>query len=558
MQQGSELWDSGRYVHIWEANASDSAGSDRGSFAGSAGGQDVSMTVDPLTGVLHGAWAYPGGQKVFNGTNTSTPVNTTQAASDPMYETDIIFNTYNSVGLTISYNFVHTGAGNHNSFYNTGGVMVYDAKAPDSGHQDTTGKAYTLGNQFDQSSPSSSNDYTYTDIFKRPRIAVYKNHVYASYYDQYRYALWFGKTIHGAGNNASNLTGTNVTADNGRIIIDGAAGYVAGTPSNDVGSWNAIDVLSDGRVVIAYYDATRDTVKLAIAANLINTVFRSADVLSGGHVYYGGSGTYVSLKIDNTDKAHLAFYNTIENTVIYASGDLKKYVPESTSTVNVVVKNIDSSTRRASSGTRTFTAGGGSFTVTIPNDYYTAGQSRTFTAVSTTTGAFHVTPTSGITFTSGSDIATTPSWFDVSLEDNSATLGYAIPTTPYNFEAMAVDTGRMAGCSWVDISLDSANQPWITYKDLSRPDYYDGAKLAIRNIDFYKKDSQDNQGITNNGWEAITIPTAHYVMDDRLSIENAPPGVPVPWKVAVGYRSNDLFRIVYYAGLPAAAPSAVP
>jgi hypothetical protein len=122
---------------------------------------------------------------------------------------------------------------------------------------------------------------------------------------------------------------------------------------------------------------------------------------------------------------------------------------------------------------------------------------------------------------------------------------------------MAVDTSSMGGCSWVDITLDRDEKPWITYRDLSRPDYYDGAKIAFRNDAIYRKASRDGSGIDNKGWEAVIIPTRNVVLDDRLSIESAPTDDLLTsngWEAAVGYRSADLFRIVYYSKVSGTIP----
>jgi hypothetical protein len=538
---GSDLWDSSRYIHIWNSTADAANG---GLFNNSGGGSDISMTSDG-SGNLYGAWAYPGSQSVYNGRNNNSAPNLTINGSDPSYDTDITYSTNTNggvVGPTVAYNLINTQAGNHANFNDTGGILVWDKNAPANGHAGSAGNAYTLGNQFNQSDPAGSAANTYVDIFKRPRVAVYDNHIYVSYYDQYRYALWFGKTLNGLGNNnASNLVGSNVTADNGRIIIDGSGSYVTDFPSNDVGSWSAIDTLSDGRVAIAYFDASRDTVKLAVATDATNKSFYKADLLDANDKYHDGSGTYVSLKIDSENKAHVAFANTNENTVIYATGVLDSIL--SKSTAQVTVKNNSSSPRIKGGGpVHAFTAGGTTWELEIPVGSYAANESKTFTATSVDYGAFLVTP-GAITL---SPAVTNPAYFTVTVEGSSATQGTAPPS--YNFTSMAVDTSRMNGVSWVDLSLDSAGNPYITY--IYRTGHGDGAKVALRNREAYKKVSVDNQGVANSGWDAFIMPAAHPVLNDRLSIENW----TGEWKAAVGYLSNDLFRVAFYSGLPGTAP----
>jgi hypothetical protein len=116
----------------------------------------------------------------------------------------------------------------------------------------------------------------------------------------------------------------------------------------------------------------------------------------------------------------------------------------------------------------------------------------------------------------------------------------------------------MNGVSWVDLSLDSAGNPYITY--IYRAGHGDGAKVAVRNKATYRKVSQDNWEKDNSGWDAFVMPAAHPVLSDRLSIEN----YTGDWKAAVGYLSTgttsdpNTFRIAFYSGLPSTAPPTTP
>jgi hypothetical protein len=101
-----------------------------------------------------------------------------------------------------------------------------------------------------------------------------------------------------------------------------------GTRSADAGWYSAIDTLSDGRPVIAYYDREHDTVRLAYTASVTWTsaaatgAWTIKDVLLSSDSYYTGSGQYVSMRIDGSNNIHLAFYYTSgsTNAVVYAKG----------------------------------------------------------------------------------------------------------------------------------------------------------------------------------------------------------------------------------------------
>jgi hypothetical protein len=115
---------------------------------------------------------------------------------------------------------------------------------------------------------------------------------------------------------------------------------------------------------------------------------------------------------------------------------------------------------------------------------------------------------------------------------------YATGTKGSEFTAVELDSASNAG-AWSDISLDAGGNPWITYLDMSRVGFNDGAKMA-----FVPNPAGDNPWAEAK-WEAMNIPAPFYVIDDRLSIENDT-GDKKFWAAAVGYRSSDYFRIAYY------------
>jgi hypothetical protein len=112
------------------------------------------------------------------------------------------------------------------------------------------------------------------------------------------------------------------------------------------------------------------------------------------------------------------------------------------------------------------------------------------------------------------------------------------------FTTTAVDN-NVKSVAWTDISLDSNNNPWITYGDGNRLGNYDGAKVAYLNTTKFSRVSEDenNSAKLNTGWEAMYVPAGYIVKNGRINIE-AYPSSPPTWAAAVGYQS-DMFRIAY-------------
>jgi hypothetical protein len=114
--------------------------------------------------------------------------------------------------------------------------------------------------------------------------------------------------------------------------------------------------------------------------------------------------------------------------------------------------------------------------------------------------------------------------------------------------------------AWTKISLDSAGNPWIAYQDESWLGSRDGVKVAFLSTDtFYKGaagttfagEDMDVHGNNITGWEAMHVPTQFRVRNSRLGMENFPTRNVTTtatkfWKGAVGYLSEDYFRIAYY------------
>jgi hypothetical protein len=122
-------------------------------------------------------------------------------------------------------------------------------------------------------------------------------------------------------------------------------------------------------------------------------------------------------------------------------------------------------------------------------------------------------------------------------------------TGKYTFEdSLVVDSPGKAG-KWVDLSLDKAGEPYITY--LTGGGTYGGARMVLKDHDntAFNKALRDRNNKTITGWEAMNIPTRFRVDNHRLSIENYPVrggGGSQFWYAAVGYIGDDAFRAAYY------------
>lgn len=143
-------------------------------------------------------------------------------------------------------------------------------------------------------------------------------------------------------------------------------------------------------------------------------------------------------------------------------------------------------------------------------------------------------------------------------------------------------TGSIVGNAWIPgsvlvvdsvgnvgrrtrISLDDRGNPWIAYFDERNVGGMDGVKVAFFNPDFENRTTWQEQPLRDafngdiSGWETMHVPAHYRVVDERdfmirsqLGMENFPTrnvSTTAPrrfWSAAVGFLSNDLFRIAYW------------
>jgi hypothetical protein len=133
------------------------------------------------------------------------------------------------------------------------------------------------------------------------------------------------------------------------------------------------------------------------------------------------------------------------------------------------------------------------------------------------------------------------------LNWNSSTNSYS----PDGNSVIVDDVGAVG--RWVDVSLDQTNQPWISYLDITRTNFYDGVKMAYYDPARFTENVSDSNGVSQKGWETMAVPARYTIVENRTSIETWP-GRDTPagntttqfWKAAIGYTNNDYYRIAYY------------
>jgi hypothetical protein len=271
LRGGTENWDHSRFAHVWRADAADY-------FAGSNGGEDFSMAVNPGDAGLWAAWVNRGLFRTYYGYYDNAGSTATKKSlyimdsHDPQKETDIYLNTsihtdngdagaYLSMtrqsGVTVAYNNIAAYTQNHAAPGYTGGIEVFDKNAPTGGGTDQAGYRYLMERVNFRGGYISNR-------FNRPRVVttteISGSKIHVSYYDNIAKDLRYSTTTSGSAVDVA----TKTTVDGG-----------SGNTDKNAGAWSAIDYLSNNQPIIAYYSDSAETVKLA---------------------YYNGPGTAYTVK----------------------------------------------------------------------------------------------------------------------------------------------------------------------------------------------------------------------------------------------------------------------
>jgi hypothetical protein len=315
VQPGRENWDHSRFAHVWRANANDY-------FAGSNGGSDFAMAVHPNDAGLWASWVKSGLFRTYHSFYDSSSTKNTvyiMTSHDPQRETDVYVNTSihggnadvqgtgtslstggtRQSGVTVAYNNIAAYTQDHAGADQTGGIVVYDRNAPAYTRTDVAARGYAM-----EDVRKSASDHV-SNRFNRPRVVTNGSRIHVSYYDNIAKELKHSTVLsNGAVNSAT------------RAKVD-----------DNAGAWSAIDYLSDGRPIIAYYSDTNETVKLAYGSSATPGSWTNGDLLASTDDYYRGSGLYVALRVKRSgtnanDIIHVSFYNSANNTLVYATGKI--------------------------------------------------------------------------------------------------------------------------------------------------------------------------------------------------------------------------------------------
>ena len=336
---GSDLWTNKPHAHIWRTNEDGTAPATYfGLSTDSTSMEGPSMALDytATPGSLHGSWAIRSAFGVYYGVNNNSARTLLQAAQDPLVLTDIDYfpGATNANNRTVVA--VYEWDGLPGVFLNTN--MTTAGGGARRGDEIRPGLLVT---------GRSTDNVTSSDRWQNPRVRMASANVntgggtgdynqaaargnsgrlYASVYDSVNKSLYY-ITRNGAG------TGTTDTGQYQSLLyIDGASstgtfatGSVAAVAR--AGNWSAVDFTGGtgdaARPVVAYYDETNDTLRLAYGATNASTGAGSwtrRNVLATDHALFRGSGKYVSMKVDKNDFIHLAFFNSNRNTMVYAVG----------------------------------------------------------------------------------------------------------------------------------------------------------------------------------------------------------------------------------------------
>ena len=331
-----------------------------------------------------------------------------------------------------------------------------------------------------------------------------------------RYVLWVNGNNFKLSNSYTWPTDNvvwNPTANNITYTFDGmmAVTYAAGNAaaSASAGEYNAIDYDSTGPI-IAYYDETNDTVRLAFGANTTPTSasgqWTRRYLLPTDHALRGGSGQYISLKVDRRNGIHLAFYNSTYNTVVYAYA-------RNRNVLNVASPPPPQAGKDGSGNPNTFAYGTTDFYVCTIDNVVRGGQ-----------------------------------WTDISVDNRGN------PMIVYG------DSSRMG-------NYDGARIAYLVHTRSASGDTNSGtlAQNALQRSQWETLYCPIT-GANITGWEAVSLPSNHTVNKDRLNVEVWPPtnrnpngttpndaeapatnnlGTAPGWSAAVGYAS-DRFRVGYF------------
>ncbi|ADN01128.1 hypothetical protein STHERM_c01520 [Spirochaeta thermophila DSM 6192] len=293
----SALWTDDRYAHIWQSN--DTTGTfDSGYFPESDTPVHPAMTIDPSTGTLYASWSHYASCRVYRAAIDDGARTTVFRIYDPSEHTDIDYGVRPVIAYNANY---YDGASTY------GGLYVWDPQAP---YQFTSGGV----NDYFYEGENMGHDH-YLMQFINERVVTVGDNIHVSYYDTETKALKYMYI----------QSGDTSTAEHSWVNLDGGSDgddtqVVSTGRVSAAGEFSAIDVTPAGYPVIAYYDISRQTVRIARATSTTPTTAADwvlQDVIGTSDPNYRYSGKYISMRIDSQGYVHLAFFRVSTGDLIY-------------------------------------------------------------------------------------------------------------------------------------------------------------------------------------------------------------------------------------------------
>jgi len=337
---GSDLWINRHYAHIWRTT--DDNGTPRtyiGTAATSSNLNHPGMALEYSggnPGTLHGTWAVYGDANVFYGTNSNYSYylngngTNAQMPGEPFSTPDISI--YNGGGVdAANVGYTHQPDGR--------AILLVKSNLTAYSHHTDVAQVNII---------QPTTVYGSTQRWQNVRISkaaantstseANVGKIYMTAYNADFKSLWYGSR-----NNNNNTTmiidGGSVTGIN-NIGTSGLAAVAK------AGEFSAVDYDSTGPI-IAYYDGTNDTVRVALGANdnpgTGNWTRRYLLPSTGaGSELYSGSGKYISIKVDKANGIHLSFFNSVNNTVVYYYAQSRANIGNAPNGTTVKCHAIDS------------------------------------------------------------------------------------------------------------------------------------------------------------------------------------------------------------------------
>jgi hypothetical protein len=493
--EGSSLWNDDRNVHVWQTNNTSTGtgnNANRGYFVGSTKPIHPAMTKHPTTGVLHASWSNYENVRINRGSNDGGATST-YSSYDPPEHTDIHYGLNGGIAngsVTIAY-YLNLWGGGSWAIGSVGGMFVYDISA--STAYASGGNAYV------------AESLTHDSIlahFENPRVVTRANDIHISYYDTDTKSLkyWY------------NTSGTNVTSanyTNNANVTLGGTNYPNNRWINLDGGFDGNDIRGNNRVLGWLSGGTSGSNTNVAGAAPYRGAAAVGDVGTAAQ-----AGEFSAIDLTREGYPVIAYYDAANQTVKLAYANAVVAL----GTANWTRQNVMST----SDPNYMFS---GKY-VSMRIDTRTGMQNRIHLV-------FYRTSSGDLIYVTGTQ----------------ATAGGA-----YTFEpSVIIDNVGNVG-KWADLSLDSNGNPWVSYADSSWFDSFDAVKMAYcltSDSATGAVDTGDVTGLRNpDKWEVMNMPTIYNVVDKRTSIENwdnIGTGTNQQfWSAAVGYASDDFFRIGYY------------